>query len=56
MTSHLSTLLNQPLERRRLRNHGLKTIRSRHTCSHRVDELFSLLPALQAVGVLQGNG
>ncbi len=31
-----------------LRQHGLATIRSRHTCAHRVDELLGFLPQLRA--------
>ncbi|WP_439645281.1 hypothetical protein [Geotalea toluenoxydans] len=27
-------------------NHGLKTIRERHTCSHRVDELLRICTEL----------
>ena len=50
MRSHLSTLLHEPVVCERLRNHGLQTIRSRHSCAHRVDQLLSFLPAYQAVG------
>ncbi len=52
MTTHLSTLLNDPSVARRLRNHGLQTIQNRHTCSHRVDELCSFVAAHQEVGMV----
>jgi spore maturation protein CgeB len=53
MTSHLSTLLSQSVMRDRLREHALQTIRSRHTCMHRVKELFSFLASSQLVGALE---
>jgi spore maturation protein CgeB len=56
MTSHLSTLLNEPLIRERLREHALQTIRSRHTCAHRVNELLSFVAASQLVGASEGKG
>ena len=34
--------------RQALRDHGLATIRARHTCAHRVDELMSILARLDA--------
>jgi spore maturation protein CgeB len=33
-----------------LREHGLETIRSRHTCAHRVDELLAVHAELEAAG------
>jgi spore maturation protein CgeB len=39
----LQRLLNDPGERRTLARHGLATIQSRHTCAHRVDELFEIV-------------
>ena len=39
MREQLSQLLNHPEEAQQLADHGLKTIRDRHTCAHRVDEL-----------------
>src|SRR3989475_10660741 len=40
MMSHLRALCHEPELRRELGRHGLKTIRARHTCAPRVDELL----------------
>ncbi|MDQ6707471.1 MAG: glycosyltransferase, partial [Acidobacteriota bacterium] len=45
MKRQLSDLLANPEKARLLANHGLETIRSRHTCAHRVDELMSICGA-----------
>src|SRR5205823_11826075 len=42
MTAHLRHLMNDSALRTDLARHGLETIRARHTCSHRVNELFSI--------------
>jgi spore maturation protein CgeB len=42
MTRHLRALVNDPDLRRELAAHGLQTIRSRHTCGHRVEELLAI--------------
>lgn len=42
MQRHLAALLRDGARRRRLATHGLKTIRGRHTCAHRVDELLAI--------------
>ncbi|MGI8990011.1 MAG: CgeB family protein [Bryobacteraceae bacterium] len=42
MKQRLSDLLANPERARRIANHGLETIRKRHTCAHRVDELMSV--------------
>ncbi len=42
MTRHLRALLADAPLRRELSQHGLRTIRSRHTCAHRVDELLAI--------------
>lgn len=42
MTDHLRRLLADPDEARELAAHGLSTVRARHTCAHRVDELLNL--------------
>jgi spore maturation protein CgeB len=42
MTRHLRTLLQDDARRLALASHGLRTIRSRHTCAHRVDELMTI--------------
>lgn len=43
MIKHLQLLLSNPAAADRLSGHALETIRSHHTCSHRVDELFHFL-------------
>jgi spore maturation protein CgeB len=55
MTSDLSKLLHNESLCGRLRDHGLRTIRSRHTCAHRVDELFSFVTAAQQACALEGK-
>jgi spore maturation protein CgeB len=42
MEDHLSLLLMDEGARRELASHGLRTIRARHTCAHRVDELLAI--------------
>ena len=42
MQLQLSDVLNDPELAASLRAHGLETIRARHTCAHRVDELLGL--------------
>jgi spore maturation protein CgeB len=54
MALHLTRLKNEPELRRSLAASGLETIRNRHTCSHRVDELLSIVerigtPTLRSV-------
>ncbi|MFD2247053.1 CgeB family protein [Pontibacter ruber] len=39
MKQHLQTILTNKEKAKELAAHGLETIRSRHTCAHRVDEL-----------------
>ena len=46
MRRHLKAVLNDPLLAERLRSHGLATIHSRHTCSHRVQELLEIYDKL----------
>ena len=43
MTAHLAALANDPAMRAQLAVDGLATIRARHTCAHRVDELLALV-------------
>lgn len=43
MKKHLRALLADKEMARDLAAHGLETIRARHTCGHRVDELLSIL-------------
>lgn len=47
MKHHLKTLLGDDEARRRLADHALATIRDRHTCAHRVDELMHVYHQLQ---------
>ncbi len=42
MTAHLRALAAEPALRAELAAHGLATIRARHTCAHRVDELLAI--------------
>lgn len=42
MKKHLRALLEDKQMARELAEHGLATIRSRHTCAHRVDELLAI--------------
>jgi spore maturation protein CgeB len=51
MKRHLRTLLNDKKMARNLAEHGLETIRARHTCAHRVDELMSILRQLDEPAV-----
>jgi spore maturation protein CgeB len=48
MTHALRDLKNDPELRGTLVRQGLQTIRSRHTCAHRVDELLSVVAELRA--------
>jgi spore maturation protein CgeB len=43
MRTHLRSILHEPALAASLREHGLETIRTRHTCAHRVDELLGIL-------------
>lgn len=49
MTRHLRALRDDPALRASLAAHGLETIRARHTCAHRVDELLAIVAQLQEV-------
>ena len=42
MTLHLRSLIATETRRARLVAHGLTTIRARHTCAHRVDQLMAI--------------
>lgn len=48
MRQHLHALLHDADMAAELAAHGLATIRQRHTCAHRVDQLFSILSELDA--------
>jgi spore maturation protein CgeB len=48
MREALAALARDPGQRAELARHGLETIRARHTCGHRVDELIAILRHLTA--------
>ena len=48
MTAHLARLRDDPDLRNSLAAHGLATLRARHTCTHRVDELLAIAATLRA--------
>ncbi|HEY3359632.1 MAG TPA: glycosyltransferase [Polyangia bacterium] len=48
MKRQLARVLGDPLVSADLAAHGLATIRARHTCAHRVDELLAFVATLQA--------
>ena len=43
MKERLREIVQEPERAAALATHGLRTIRSRHTCAHRVDELLTIL-------------
>jgi spore maturation protein CgeB len=47
MCQHLRALLNDGERARELAAHGLATIRQRHTCAHRVDQLMGIVEGLR---------
>lgn len=61
MKKHLRMLLHDGDAARSLAERGLRTVRSRHTCAHRVDELLNVfmelkgtaIPSLSAGGTIQ---
>ncbi len=48
MVRHLRAVRDDPALRASLVEHGLRTIRTRHSCAHRVDELMEVLATLGA--------
>jgi spore maturation protein CgeB len=48
MTRALDDLKNDAALRRTLVRNGLETIRARHTCAHRVDEILSIIERIRA--------
>jgi spore maturation protein CgeB len=48
MQRHLKLLVNEPEAARQLAAHGHRTILSRHTCAHRVDELMEIVAELES--------
>lgn len=53
MQRHVEEILNDRLLAQHLSASGLETIRTRHTCSHRVDELLSIYDSIQPVSVVK---
>jgi spore maturation protein CgeB len=49
MRDQLDALLVNETKRRALSAHGLATIRERHTCAHRVDELLNIYADVRAM-------
>ncbi len=49
MTKHLRAVLGDAALARELSSSGLRTIRERHTCAHRVDELLGIVRELEGV-------
>ncbi len=47
MRTQLEALIRDPALRQRLAAHGLETIRARHTCGHRADELLGIIRQLE---------
>jgi spore maturation protein CgeB len=47
MKTHLTNILNDGETGKVLAAHGLNTIKTRHTCAHRVDELLQIMESLQ---------
>jgi spore maturation protein CgeB len=56
MKQKLALLLTDPGLCEDIKTHALRTIRTRHTCSHRVDELFGFIESAERVGVAAGKG
>ena len=48
MAAHLAAVLSDTQLATRLVQHGLRTIRQRHTCAHRIDELLAIAASLGA--------
>jgi spore maturation protein CgeB len=46
MRDAIRFLLTHPEQAQHMAAHGLRTIASRHTCAHRVDELLELVEEL----------
>jgi spore maturation protein CgeB len=55
MTRHLRNVLHDDVLARSLVEHGLETIRERHTCAHRVDELLAIVSSLTTTAARKGE-
>ncbi len=53
MTAHLRAIAADPDLRRSLSAHGLETIRARHSCAHRVDELLAIVEPMRTPLTIQ---
>ena len=51
MRGHLAALLADEALARELATHGLATVRRRHTCAHRVDELLAIARQVRSGGI-----
>jgi spore maturation protein CgeB len=51
MTAHLRRLLADAPYREALTERGLRTVRARHTCAHRVNELLQLYELIRSAGL-----
>lgn len=49
MQAHLAALRDDPASARRLAERGRRAVLARHTCAHRVDELFAILDDLDGL-------
>jgi spore maturation protein CgeB len=49
MRETLRALINDPGLRNQLADHALNTIRARHTCAHRVDELLQIAESIRSI-------
>ena len=55
MTRHLRALRDDPALRAALAASGLETIRARHTCAHRVDELLAIVAHARRDAPMRGT-
>jgi spore maturation protein CgeB len=55
MRRHLRTLVGEPEFARQLAAHGHRTLLSRHTCAHRVDELMNIAAELDTSASPRGH-
>jgi spore maturation protein CgeB len=53
MTTAISSLLSDPTRAQTVAQRGLETIRARHTCAHRVDELLAIHASLGNAALAQ---
>jgi spore maturation protein CgeB len=53
MTAHLRALAHDPGLRQEIAESGLQTVRARHTCAHRVNELVSIVARLKSAVQLE---